>query len=274
MRLALIKRSPKFYALTYVLAIPLWAGLYMLISGDFYHSTVLRESKLEELRLSIQQDLLKVVERVYECPQRSGFACRIKNLSVIGLRCEQGTFIFETPFARTGMMRGSRGNLMFRPVWTLHLPRLEQGGPRVFARVDKIPNFMLDEFKNEKNRDNDIYVAEPMWGPLRGTEFDPEFERYRPPKKGSIDGILDLEDGLYEKLELYSAAREGSPATVGGIYGYLSFFYFSIVTITTLGYGDIVPMTGWARGLVSAEALFGILMAGLFLNATARKHKP
>lgn len=36
------------------------------------------------------------------------------------------------------------------------------------------------------------------------------------------------------------------------------FFYFSIVTIATLGYGDITPSSGLAKGLASAEVILGL----------------
>jgi hypothetical protein len=39
-------------------------------------------------------------------------------------------------------------------------------------------------------------------------------------------------------------------------------FYFSIVTYTTTGYGDLVLPTGW-RVVGGIEALTGILMCGL-----------
>jgi hypothetical protein len=47
--------------------------------------------------------------------------------------------------------------------------------------------------------------------------------------------------------------------------------YFSIVTITTLGYGDITPQTESARILAALEACMGIVTIGLFLNAVARR---
>ena len=42
-------------------------------------------------------------------------------------------------------------------------------------------------------------------------------------------------------------------------------FYFSIVTITTLGYGDITPVGGAARTLASAEALTGQMFIAITL---------
>ena len=41
--------------------------------------------------------------------------------------------------------------------------------------------------------------------------------------------------------------------------------YFSVVTVTTLGYGDISPVSGWAKGVASLEALLGYVLAGTFL---------
>lgn len=45
--------------------------------------------------------------------------------------------------------------------------------------------------------------------------------------------------------------------------------YFSVVTITTLGYGDIVPVNDAARILTALEALLGLLFIGLYLNSIA-----
>lgn len=53
--------------------------------------------------------------------------------------------------------------------------------------------------------------------------------------------------------------------------GFGDFLYFSIISLTTVGYGDITPISGFARFLASAEALCGILMAvisiGFIVNA-------
>lgn len=43
-------------------------------------------------------------------------------------------------------------------------------------------------------------------------------------------------------------------------------FYFSVITFTTLGYGDIYPAGGVGKLLVSFQVLSGILLLGLFLN--------
>ncbi|WBF66463.1 potassium channel family protein [Desulfovibrio subterraneus] len=46
-------------------------------------------------------------------------------------------------------------------------------------------------------------------------------------------------------------------------------FYFSMITITTLGYGDITPATELAKCIVASEAILGVIVIGLFLNSLA-----
>jgi len=48
-------------------------------------------------------------------------------------------------------------------------------------------------------------------------------------------------------------------------------FYFSIVTYTTLGFGDVVPATVIAEIIVSTEVILGYLTLGLLLAILAEK---
>jgi hypothetical protein len=45
--------------------------------------------------------------------------------------------------------------------------------------------------------------------------------------------------------------------------------YFSIVTIATVGYGDIVPVSGWARFAACAEILTGVAYGVFFFSVIA-----
>jgi hypothetical protein len=49
--------------------------------------------------------------------------------------------------------------------------------------------------------------------------------------------------------------------------GFNDAIYLSVVTATTLGFGDIVPVSGLARFLVCCQVLSSVLLVGLFLNA-------
>ncbi|HDM8162001.1 TPA: two pore domain potassium channel family protein [Vibrio harveyi] len=48
--------------------------------------------------------------------------------------------------------------------------------------------------------------------------------------------------------------------------------YYSAVTITTLGYGDITPTHGASLAFSALESVFGVVLIGLFLNALSNKH--
>lgn len=62
---------------------------------------------------------------------------------------------------------------------------------------------------------------------------------------------------------------------VDGHYEYplLDFLYFSAITITTVGYGDILPHDSMVRVLVMAESLLGVLILGIFLTTIGNRKK-
>ena len=57
--------------------------------------------------------------------------------------------------------------------------------------------------------------------------------------------------------------------------GFPAYLYYSVVTFTTLGFGDIVPLTNGARLAVGAEVVCGYVMLGglisIFANKLARR---
>ena len=81
----------------------------------------------------------------------------------------------------------------------------------------------------------------------------------------SVGYYLIANPELWIKLTDFCQKSRGMAAVGSGSFRRM--LYFSIVTITTLGYGDIVPLTDQARVLVGIEALLGVVLIGLFLNA-------
>ncbi|MGM4986122.1 potassium channel family protein [Hyphomicrobiales bacterium] len=79
--------------------------------------------------------------------------------------------------------------------------------------------------------------------------------------------MLALTKSEEEKLTDYIRGVEGDASSFSGQFWRMT--YFSAVAITTLGLGDIVPISPMSRALVAAEAVAGIVLAGLFLNALA-----
>jgi hypothetical protein len=71
----------------------------------------------------------------------------------------------------------------------------------------------------------------------------------------------DEGDRAREILDQYG----GNPSS--DTHSLLRLLYLSTVVVTTLGLGDIVPMTWLARLCVGLEAFLGVIVAGLFLNS-------
>jgi len=73
--------------------------------------------------------------------------------------------------------------------------------------------------------------------------------------------------GLIEWLE------PGSFSTgLGTSADWQSFFYFSYVTLTTLGYGDVTPESFYAQAFAIFEAVVGVLFTVLLLSRLVGLH--
>jgi hypothetical protein len=70
------------------------------------------------------------------------------------------------------------------------------------------------------------------------------------------------------RMDQFLQAEAGYTSDLSGNWDRM--VYLSATTITTLGLGDIVPITPDARWWVTIEAITGAVLIGLFLNALAK----
>jgi hypothetical protein len=75
---------------------------------------------------------------------------------------------------------------------------------------------------------------------------------------------------LYELLEVVR------PGSLTGVHGpaqgsYPAFLYFSYVTLTTVGYGEIAPVSSAARALSNLESLVGVLYPAILIGRLLTK---
>jgi Ion channel len=68
---------------------------------------------------------------------------------------------------------------------------------------------------------------------------------------------------------IYSSKFTPEPFTTPVNDGVFTWVYFSIVTMATVGYGEIAPQTDWARAIVSAEILMGVAYQIFFFSIVA-----
>jgi hypothetical protein len=83
-------------------------------------------------------------------------------------------------------------------------------------------------------------------------------------------GSIVLSDAASRELKALDNMQQGRAAP-DWLETFWRMMYFSATTITTSGFGDIVPVTGGARLLVGLEAVLGVIIIGFFLNAVARE---
>ncbi|NJE60431.1 hypothetical protein E3E51_01455 [Thermococcus sp. 21S7] len=69
---------------------------------------------------------------------------------------------------------------------------------------------------------------------------------------------------------IWSHKIDGFPETSNIVVRFLNALYYSLVTFTTLGYGDMHP-TGWLKALSAIEALTGAVFMALIVAVIARK---
>jgi hypothetical protein len=71
---------------------------------------------------------------------------------------------------------------------------------------------------------------------------------------------------FYAPLAAYDPGAFSQPIVTEGSDAGLTLTYFSYVTLTTLGYGDISPVSPWARALAMLEALTGTLFLAVLIS--------
>ena len=116
-------------------------------------------------------------------------------------------------------------------------------------------NFALAEpkFESEVPDPSDFFVPPPF---NRGI--------------GKSPGFILIPVDLMDRLKAHVDALGGFPSRATGSFDRM--FYLSAMTATTVGYGDIVPVTRQARLLVAFEAILEIVIVGLFLNSLATRN--
>ena len=70
-------------------------------------------------------------------------------------------------------------------------------------------------------------------------------------------------------IPIYALLYYLLPNIIGNERSFIECLYFSTVTITTLGYGDITPLGELGQIVTASESLLGVISIGLFLNAIA-----
>jgi hypothetical protein len=78
---------------------------------------------------------------------------------------------------------------------------------------------------------------------------------------------------LYAVLDRFSDAANFSVTGASRPMTFAEALYFSFITLSTIGYGDITPVTGIARLVLVGEIIFGVVLM-LFAFAEIAAYDP
>jgi hypothetical protein len=114
-----------------------------------------------------------------------------------------------------------------------------------------------------------VSVVTPSGGPAAASQFAPPLPLLLKPQAGQVisptSGLLTLTVGVNNRLIRFFNSLQGDPSQASG--NWMRMLYFSSTTLTTLGLGDVTPVSSEARLWVWLEAIAGLVVIGLFLGS-------
>lgn len=257
------------FAIAYILVIFIFAVLYTFLPNDFYHSTAQYENSLN----SDAEDILEAI-------QKHIFENQKKVDSNGNISINDKVFIDRDNFLVHSLkFEDSQNNEVSFKIRLIIYDNNKYGLSQIggsyefkFTLENKIGTF------DEKNKEMIYYFTltpEDMKNleTFNGTLDYKQQDIYKTlfPEK-YINGssapnmlIMTMSQKLLNRIIGLKNASKGFPSSVSNSFGRM--FYLSAITITTVGYGDIVPITNIARTLISIEAIFGVVIIGMFLNS-------
>ena len=258
--------SSRNCAIAYLSAIPVFAWLYTLFPYGFSQSssTITEDWMLQIEAQQIAQDLTASIRRDFAAFYNGAVAeVRGRTVQADAIRVENvgssnGTLNLVLYYSETALKPTLGPTGISMPIHmvlsTDSVGQVQADGTQAFSMVSKD-------------------IREPS------AFFD--VENLCPRRVGYVDGsyritetrrgFVSLSPRLSERIGRFTDAHRGFASQSHG--GFLRMLYLSAITITTVGFGDIVPVSLTTRLLVAFEAVFGVVLVGLFLNALSREHQ-
>ncbi len=244
--------SPGTYLGIYVLLIPFFAAIYWIAPGQNFYAPY---AKLEPSALAdaskVAENIQRSLERSYRGQVQPGEGWHVAG-SDIGIdrvdADDTGALTFTVSFFATKLLKGE----IVQSV----------GGPQLRVRISE------QRIVTQLGQANICHLVSELSGGREASAFAFDFRMLFQAPDPALQAKVICWGGNEElAFEHLLSGWSGNPSELAGA-GWRT-LYFSAITITTVGFGDIVPLTGLARLLAGIEAVLGWILAGLFLNAIA-----
>lgn len=255
--------SPLSFFILYILVILLFTFVYSEIPEQFYNSNITREKAFNDLSFTVAnvfeqslKDELVNPNKLKLVPFNKGkYSLEIDSFKVESFDVQTNSLYVSAYVADSKPYKYDENETAFMKYIMSY--KIILSGDRfllddgyVHQSIKLMPISHIYDAVNNKQTNMSIDISECFGG------NDWSFVIKYP--KSIDDDILNLDRGEQGFAE--------------GIDGNVSrMLYLSMVTITTLGYGDIVPITDEARILIGLESLIGVIIMGLTVNAIFQK---
>jgi hypothetical protein len=259
------KIHPGIYGLIYLGLIPVFASAYYAYSSEFYSPYARYEPDALSDRESVGVLIENAIRRSlsYRKPNSTilvqGWRFKLASINVSQVGTVDGSTIdFKARLLlEKETTRGVTASLVELPV----------SFPGDRGRIVRQPGYNRSYANNVRPTRITISRGPAERMALEEAVYGEIFKSYG--EDIVMDEAIVLSELESKNIDKFLSGIRGNAAAISGTC--LRMLYFSAVVITTVGFGDIVPMTARMRGLVAAEAIFGIILAGLFLNAVAHR---
>lgn len=276
--------SGKFWlVIVYFSFIPIFGYIYTLFPGEFYHANVAREPGVrnDEKRIGkqLEQEIIKTFKEQHKRDHVivGNWSIDGNSFSVISLEASSDKVEFKLDLSFTGISQERRqitiAPTVSFPVWdwseNVVAEDLKDENKVLHVRVVKVDIPPVPYFPSDKEWKTSFGKA--LFPTQREEANHVSQQSAMQSDSSSQDILLPISRPLDREIRYLAKGMQGDPSNLDNHFQRM--LYLSAVTVTTLGYGDIAPLTTRARLLISAEAIAGIIVIGLFLNTLSAERK-
>jgi len=250
--------APWVYLVVYVALVPVYAVVYCLFSDHFYHPYAKHEPQVREEWFILRERLTTCLrESVRSNPfTLKGASIALQDLTIAHIEpAPHSTTVHLSCNIVREEMRG-KGEPPFR--FRLALEFAPDGAYPIGAKEGRARYRLLPRLV----KDVSFGVPDDVLAQLLGREAKA--------KTRMAFALIFVDEDTLQRMRSLQAAFRGLPHAVPG--GLSRMLYFSAVTITTVGFGDIVPLTTTTRILVASESVIGIVTLGVFVGTLLTRH--
>lgn len=243
-----------------------FAWVYSWVAGDFYHPYVKFEPIVRDLRAQFQRQLAVAINNEFKKNPDLGDGVTFQLAYGAAIQGQQDE-VLQGSIELSATLNNDKGQQMF----TSRLPILiaplglraveKKRGLIGLPPGTKVPGFDVG------GELGTVYLAQDPQRLSQDETIMPHSSEDQALVTQALGKALErIQLSPTQKTHTAALVRteQGFPAFVEGTFGRM--LYFSAVTITTVGYGDVVPLTGLSRSLAALEATLGIVLLGLFVS--------